>query len=181
MGSVVLFAEAAEGIDPLSLVPDLRRALRTAEPDIALAFGSLRSSLGESVRARTFVLSVLGVFSALAIVLAGVGIYGVVSYTTAQRTREVGIRMALGAHASGVRALVVRRAMLPVVLGLGVGTAGALWLTSYLESMLFGVSPVDPLTFVAVPTLLGAVALAASLIPAARSSRVSPTVAIRAD
>ncbi len=181
MGSVVLFAEADPGVDPVSLVPTLRTALRTAEPDIALGFASLRSRLGESVRARTFVLGVLGGFAALAIVLAGVGIYGVVAYTTSQRTREVGIRMALGAEAGGVRALIVRRAMIPVAAGLVLGTVGALWLTSYLESLLFDVSRTDPVTFLAVPVLLAAVAVAASWIPASRSSRVSPTIAIRAE
>jgi len=181
MGSVVLFAEATDAVEPISLVPELRSTLRTAEPDIALAFASLQSRFGESVRARTFVLVVLGLFAGLAVVLAGVGIYGVVSYTTAQRTREVGIRMALGADAGGVRALIVRQAMLPVGIGLLFGTIGSLWLTSHIETLLFGVSPIDPLTFVVVPTVLAVIAATASLIPAARSSRVSPTVAIRSD
>jgi len=181
MASVVVFAEAAPGVDPPDLVAGLRSTLRAAEPDIALGFATLESRLGESVRARTFILGVLGVFSLLALSLAGVGIYGVVSYTTARRTREVGIRMALGAEAARVRTQIVRAAMTPVAVGLLLGTVGSLWLTSYLEAMLFQIDPIDPVTFAAVPALLAAVAVAASWFPAARSSRVSPTVAIRAE
>lgn len=181
LSTALVFAEARDEGDPAPLAPALRTALRGAESDLALTFTPLEEQMGEALRARTFALSVLGGFAVLALTLAGVGIYGVVSYTTARRTREAGIRMALGAEPTVVRRHTIGRAMTPVLLGVGVGTVGALWLTVYLESLLFGVSRLDPVTFVAVPLVLAAVGMVAAWIPAARSSRVSPTVAIQAE
>jgi len=121
----------------------------------------------------------MGIFAALALVLAAVGIYGVLSYQMAQRTREMGIRMALGARSADVLALVVREAMSVVLVGLAMGIAGGLVLSRFLASELFGVTPDDPVTFAGVTIVLAGVALAASYLPAHRATRVDPMVALR--
>jgi ABC-type antimicrobial peptide transport system permease subunit len=126
-------------------------------------------------------MTLLGVFSAVALVLAALGIYGVLAYSVAQRTREIGVRMALGARESTVATMVVRESLGVVGIGLAIGIVGALALTRVLASLLFDISPTDPLTFVAVTLGLGAVAVAASYLPARRASSVDPIVALRSD
>ena len=121
----------------------------------------------------------VGGFGILALVLAGIGIYGVLSYTTRQRTHEIGIRMALGAEPRDVMKLVLRQGVMLALLGLGIGLAASLVLTRALSSQLFGVTATDPLTFAAVATVLLAVALLACYIPARRAMRVDPMVALR--
>jgi ABC-type antimicrobial peptide transport system permease subunit len=126
-------------------------------------------------------MSVLGFFAQVALILAGVGIYGVVSYQVAQRTREIGVRLALGAGTHRVLKHVFQKGLVLIMLGLGVGVPAALALTRVLSSLLFGVSASDPLTFAAVILLLVAVALLAIYIPARRATRVDPLVAMRAE
>jgi putative ABC transport system permease protein len=121
------------------------------------------------------------IFAGLALLLACVGIYGVMSYSVNQRTREIGIRMALGAERSSVLALVVRHGMAMVLGGVALGLAASFALVRFIRSLLFGVSAFDPPTFLAVAGLLIAVALGACLIPARRASAVDPTQALRAD
>jgi putative ABC transport system permease protein len=121
----------------------------------------------------------LGLFAALALILAMVGIYGVISYSVSQRTPEIGIRMALGASRGGILKMVIGRAMLLVGVGIGVGAAGAFALSKYLKSLLFQVKPGDPWTYASLAILLAMVALAASLIPARRATRVDPMIALR--
>jgi len=121
----------------------------------------------------------LGVFAGLALVLALVGIYGVTAYSVAQRTHEVGIRIALGASGREVLRLVLQRSMVLTLAGLAIGLAGALALTRFLASLLYGVRPTDLPTFVAVSLVLAVAALAASYIPASRATRVDPMVALR--
>jgi ABC-type antimicrobial peptide transport system permease subunit len=121
----------------------------------------------------------LGVFGGAAGLLAALGIYGVMAYTVAQRTREIGIRMALGAGGSRVLRLVIVRALILIVIGLVLGLGGAVGLTRVLASELYEVSPTDPLTFTVVTIGLTVVALAACVIPTRRAMRVDPTVALR--
>jgi ABC-type antimicrobial peptide transport system permease subunit len=122
---------------------------------------------------------VLGSFGVLAIVLAAIGIYGVMSYVVVGRTREIGVRIALGAARRDVLLLIVRQGMTLAVLGLGIGLLIAFGVTQLLSKLLFGVSPVDPLTFVGVSLLLALVAALACYVPARRATKVDPLVALR--
>jgi putative ABC transport system permease protein len=121
----------------------------------------------------------LAVFAGLALLLASIGIYGVISYSTSRRTREIGIRMALGAARQDVLRLVIAEGLVLTLVGLGIGLAGALALTRFLKSLLFGVPANDPATFAAVSVVLLCVGIAACLIPAMRAMRVDPMVALR--
>ena len=126
-----------------------------------------------------FNMALLAVFAAVATVLSAVGIFGVMSYAVTRRRREIGIRMALGARPAEILRLIAGEGMVLALGGTAAGVAGALALTRLMARLLYGVPPVDPLTFVAVPLLLTGVALAACLIPAFRAARVSPVAALR--
>jgi ABC-type antimicrobial peptide transport system permease subunit len=123
----------------------------------------------------------LGAFGSLALILATVGIYGVAAFAVGRRTREIGIRTALGAQRTDVLRLVVGESMRRVVIGLAVGVVGAAGLSSVLASQLYGVGVLDPVTFIGTPLILGLVALMASWVPARRAARVNPLVALRGD
>src|SRR5262245_66545073 len=133
----------------------------------------------DSVGSRRVTLILLGLFSGLALVLAGIGIYGVISYSVAQRTQEIGIRMALGASREDVMKMVLLQGVRIASGGVAIGILGALGLTRYLEKLLFSVSPVDPGTFALVAAVLALVALFACYIPARRTLRVDPMTALR--
>ncbi len=122
-----------------------------------------------------------GAFALSALMLAVAGIYGVMAYGVAQRTREIGVRMALGARPWDVLGLILGQGLRTILIGIVVGAAGALAITRAIQSLLFGVEPTDPLTFVAVTALLATVATLACYIPARRATRISPTQALRAD
>jgi len=135
----------------------------------------------ESLARRRFSMLLLGVFASVALALATIGIYGVMAYLVSQGTREIGIRMALGATQRNILGLVVRQGMSLALSGVAIGLTGALLLTRFVGSLLFGVAPNDPFTFVGISLLLGLVALLASYIPARRAARIDPMVSLRRD
>ena len=134
-----------------------------------------------SLAPRRFSLVLLGAFAVIALVLAVVGLYGVISFSAAQRTREIGVRMALGARFADIRRLVVFEGLWLAVTGIAMGLAAALIATRFLESLLFGVTPTDPITLGLVAVLLLGVALLASYLPARRAARVDPLTALRVE
>ena len=146
---------------------------------VAYDFASLDGIISASLAARRFAMILLAVFAALALALASIGIYGVVSYFAAQRTHEIGIRMALGAEKAEVLRMVITQGLRLTLIGASIGVAGALGLTRFLASLLYGVKATDPLTFVAVSLILMVVALLASYIPARRATKVDPLVALK--
>ena len=150
------------------------------DPDQPIAqIRTMGEWVDRSVAAPRYRTTLFGLFALLAMVLAATGIYGVMSYSVAQRTHEIGVRMALGARRIDVLKLVVRQGMLLVVIGLALGLVGAFALTRVMASLLFGVTAKDPITFVAVAGLLGAVALIACYLLARRATKVDPLTALR--
>jgi putative ABC transport system permease protein len=137
--------------------------------------------VSDSVAPRRYLVSLMSLFSLVALALAATGIYGVLSYLVAQRTREIGIRMALGATAGAVLSLTLKRGMALILVGTAIGLAGAFALTRLIKTLLFGVSATDPATFALMASLLVVVALIASYIPARRATKVDPMVALRHD
>jgi putative ABC transport system permease protein len=170
--------------DPTSLIPAVRREIQRVDPDqpvaTAASLEQLLSDAGALPRVQAMLMALLG---AIALVLAAVGLYGVMAYTVSQRTQEIGIRMTLGAHAGSVLLMVLRQALTLTALGLVIGLAGAVLLgqvlTTVLEPMLFRVTPTDAATLAGVAVLLAGVALLAALIPARRATRVDPIQALR--
>jgi len=142
---------------------------------------TMEHRLAASVSPRRFNLLLLASFALLALVLAAVGVYGVISYAVTQRTHEIGIRMALGAHRGHVLSLLLGRGMSLVAAGIIIGLGGAWALTRVMASLLFGVSATDPLTFAGVAMLLGIVALVACYIPARRAAKTDPMAALRCE
>jgi len=166
--------------DPLSMVNTLRRAVQTVDPDMPLFdVASMEQLVYKSVASPRFNALLLACFAALALTLAVVGIYGVMSYSVAQRTHEIGIRMALGAQQEDVLKLVVSQGLRLTLIGEVAGILGALGLTRFLSSLLYSVKPSDPLTFVVVSLGLAGVALLASYVPARRATKVDPMAALR--
>jgi predicted permease len=160
----------------------LRQAVAAVDKDQPVfVINKMQELLDNSVAPRRFAAVVLALFGALALVLAGAGIYGVASYSVSRRTREIGLRVALGAQRGDVLRLVVRQGMGLTVVGIGIGLVGALALTRSLASLLYGVTASDPATFIGVPLVLGALGLAACYIPARRAARVDPMAALRGE
>lgn len=142
-------------------------------------FISMEQLLAQSIAQQRFNMLLIGLFAALGLLLAAVGIYGVMSYAVAQRTNEIGLRLALGAQARDVLRLVLRQGLNLALLGTVIGLAGAAALTRLLKNLVFGISATDPLTFAAVAALLLLVALLACYLPARRATKVDPLVALR--
>jgi putative ABC transport system permease protein len=166
--------------DPSSLAAAVIGAIHDVDPGLAVfAVEPLDMTKARSIAQRRFTMLLLGLFATVALLLAAVGIHGVLSYAVTQRRREIGIRMALGARASDVVALVLRHGLILTAVGLAIGLGGAVTLTRFLSTQLFGVTPTDPLTFGAVIVLLGLVALAATAAPARRAVSVDPIVTLR--
>ena len=165
--------------EPSALVPAMRDAVKSLDPQLPMSFRTLDQVFSSSLDQRRFSLVIFGAFGVTALLLAAIGIYGVTTYVVAQSTQEIGIRMALGAQRRDVLKLVLTSAMSLVLIGTVVGLAGAYALTRLMSHLLFGVTPTDLATFVAVPLVLLSVALVACLIPARRATTVDPLVALR--
>jgi predicted permease len=163
-----------------SLVPALRSALSSTDPDVPALFGTMESRVADSVADRRFTMTVLSTFAFVALLLAAIGIYGVVSQTVLQRTAEIGVRMALGAEALTVRRMIVGTAMRPVLIGIACGAAAATASVRLVSGFLYGVAPLDPAAFGAAALVLIVVALIAAFVPARRATRIDPLLALRA-
>jgi putative ABC transport system permease protein len=173
----VLFKTAQS---PAPVIPEVRRAIARLDPaQPPYAVGTLENALAESIAPRRFDLLLLGSFAASALLLALIGIYGVMSYAIARRTPEIGIRMALGARRAEIVGMIVRRAMAVAGSGVAIGILAALGLTRLMASLLFDVKPNDPETFAAVAAVLTVTALFASWLPALKASRIEPVTALR--
>jgi predicted permease len=168
--------------DPKALAPVIREAIWEMDPTLALGSSTPLMSLYSELNARRrFATVLLGVFAALALVLGTVGVYGVLSYSVAQRTREIGLRMALGAQKSSVAGTVVRQGLVLALAGIAIGVPAALGLCRFLEGLVYGVTTTDPVTFLAVPSLLLGTAALAAFVPAHRATRVDPLQALRTE
>ena len=168
--------------DPMALANQARAALASVDPQLPLTkLRTMEDRLSGSLTQPRVSMAVLALFALLALVLAAIGIYGVLSYAIARRTREIGIRIALGAQPGDVRRLVIGEGMRPVVAGVALGVAGALALTRLMRSLLYGVSPADPVTLGVVAILLTTVALMAAWLPARRATRVDALEALRSE
>ncbi len=167
------------GAPPALILPAAREIVRALDPGVPPNFRTFSRVFAASLEARRFNLILITVFACTALLLAVAGIYGVMAYSVAQRTREIGVRMALGATAAGVLRLVLRQGMLCAAAGVAIGALGSFALTRTMQSLLFGISATDPLTFAGVALLLGMVAFVASYLPARRATQVDPMVALR--
>jgi predicted permease len=169
-------------LPPAALAPAVRSALRHIDPNLpGNEFRTLQQLVDKSVSPRRFVVLLLGGFAAFALVLAALGIYGVVSYSVNQRTHEIGIRMALGASARDLQARIVLQTLALAAMGLLVGAAASWLLTRALTGLLFGVTATDPVTFLGMLVILTLVAAVAGYLPARRASRIDPMMALRAN
>jgi len=168
--------------DPLSLVPTARTGLGALDRELPMAdIRTMNDLVGRSIAERRFVMLLIGAFATLAVLLAAIGIYGVLAYLVTQRVQEIGVRLAIGASPADVVRLFVREGAMLTVVGLACGLAGALAAAQALNSLLFGVAATDPPTFAAVAVALALVAFVASYVPARRAARVDPMTALRTD
>ncbi len=166
--------------DPLALAPRVEEKIHSIDKDLPVFNArSMDQLLDNAIAQQQLAMALLAGFAVLALLLAAVGIYGVMSYTVTQRTHEIGVRMAMGARPKDVLKLVVGQGMMLAMVGVGIGLSAALGLTQLMASMLFGVSSTDPITFIAISLLLIAVAALACYIPARRAAKVDPMVALR--
>ena len=174
------FVVRAQVADPTSLANLVRHAVQAVDPGLPLfRVETLRGVITESVADRRVNSALLGGFAAIALLLAAIGLYGVISYVVTQRTRELGIRVALGAQRRDLFRLVIGSGMKLAGLGLTIGLLAAFGLTRFLASLLYGVSASDPLTFALVVIVLAVVALLANYLPARRATKIDPTIALR--
>jgi putative ABC transport system permease protein len=166
--------------DPIALVPALRGAVLSIDPNQPItSIKTMENIVSDSIAQPRLSMMLMGLFGVLALLLATVGIYGLLSYAVTQRTQEMGIRMALGARMTDVLSLILKQGMMLVLVGEVLGLLGAFALTRLLRALLFGVTPTDGPTFILVSALLTAVALLACYLPARRATKVDPLVALR--
>ena len=169
-------------LDPASLTSAVKGAIAEIDPDLPMyRVRTMDQRVDESLARRRFAMLLLTLFAALALGLAAVGIYGVMAYLVSQGARDLGIRLALGASPREVLLLIVRGGMTTAIAGVVIGVAGAMLAAGFMRSLLFGVEPLDPVTFSAIPALLTLVALAASYLPARRAARIDPVVCLRSE
>ena len=168
--------------DPVSVAAGITDVVHKIDPNLPIThMTTMDGLLSDSVSPRRFSAVLVGIFAALALLLAAIGIYGVMGYTVTQRTQEIGLRMALGAQLTNVRGMILGQTLKLTLIGVGLGLTGAFVLARFLASLLFGIGTYDPVTFLGVAVLLIGVALAASYIPARRAMRVDPIVALRCE
>jgi putative ABC transport system permease protein len=168
--------------DPAALMPTVRAGVGRVDPAAGIdAILPMEQLVASSLTRQRFYAMLLGVFAAIATGLGAVGIYGVLAYAVSQRTREIGVRMALGAQRGQVLTLVLRRGLVLAAAGLAVGVAGAVGLTRYMSGMLFDLTPLDPATYAAVTGVFALVAFVASYVPARRATRLDPMTALRTE
>ncbi len=168
--------------DAPALAASARAAVRAVDPDMPVfRVATMAEVIDTTLVNRKFVMLLLGQFAAVALILAGVGLFGVLSYAVSRRTREIGVRMALGARAADVLGMVVRQGMTLTAIGLVIGAGAALAATRAMAGLLFGVGASDPPTYAALALVLAAVALLACWLPARRAARVDPLVALRSE
>jgi predicted permease len=167
-------------LPPTAVGPSVRRALESIVPNLATNdVRTMSQVVDKAVSPRRFVTMLLGAFAAFALILALLGIYGVISYTVSHRTQEIGVRIALGASTRHVQGRIIRETLALAALGMLFGTAGAWVLGRSLDSFLFGITPTDPLTFGGMLVILATVAVLSGYVPARRASRIDPIVALR--
>jgi ABC-type antimicrobial peptide transport system permease subunit len=168
--------------DPAAMVSSSKSELRNLDPDLPMyRVRTMEQQVTESLARRRFSMLLLGIFASVALALATIGIYGVMAYLVNQGTRELGIRIALGASQCNILSLVVRQGMALALSGMMIGLAAALLLTRLIRSLLFGVEATDPITFTGIALLLAMIALLASYIPAQRATRIDPLISLRSE
>ena len=182
IGSRFVVVRSQKGVDAATLTAAISREIQTIDADLPLYdIATMERRLFDSLARRRLSMFLLGTFAALALILAAIGIYGVIAYWVDQRTHEIGIRMALGADRRNILELIGREFLVIVGIGLVVGFAGALLLTRVMSGLLFGISATDITTFGAIPLLLGLVAVLATYVPARRATKVEPIIAVRSE
>jgi predicted permease len=179
---LVTFAIHSRRAGNEAFLSQVRQAVWSVNPNLPVAaLSTMQENFAQSMVRTSFTLVMLAIAGSMALALGIIGIYGVISYAISQRTREIGIRMALGAQKSELKWMFVRSALGLTLVGIAIGMGAAAALTQWMKALLFGISPLDPLTFVAVPVVLGAAALLASYLPAQRAATINPVEALKAE